>query len=321
MKDKYYAAYRTERFDDGVSMNVPTPSLQTVLLNGGVDYDLVLLFRKAGINLVTTYHIDPKLPNGTLLENIYALKTDKTYAAVASATVYERNKYGLGTNMNFEGVPANEIADRIYALRNAILTDQGVAVTDNSSVALSPKNIDANSGGKGGASTNQLVPITNTAKLQAAQNLINNQAATGGTDKDIDPNIYQYVRNMLQDKIGRRDLGDDPEKLQAINQFLRQYPYRPVAKDGNSFTTDTLEKSNPPFWIDLPVRVLFTESIQTAIDIINDVSKVVSEEPFISSVEFRREIFEAFTKKERRTYVGLWLIFLSFILYFIDSAA
>jgi len=118
----------------------------------------------------------------------------------------------------------------------------------------------------------------------------------------------------VQSGVGRVQLGDDPDKLAKINEFLTTYPARK-----KSMNKSQVNASNTP-WVDISARELFRQTIQTAIDIINDVSALISDKPFISSTDFRRGIFDAFAQPARRTYVGLWLVFFSFLLYFIDSA-
>ena len=130
---------------------------------------------------------------------------------------------------------------------------------------------------------------------------------------------YRRINELLQQSLGRAELGDDSSKLEAINEFLKAYPYNDRnknKKNNNKSGEDAYDVS----WVNITVKELFINAIQTAIDIINDLSQILSERNLISSADFRRAIFEVFTRKSRRTYVGLWLIFLSFILYFIDSA-
>lgn len=126
---------------------------------------------------------------------------------------------------------------------------------------------------------------------------------------------YANIVKLLQSSSGRAELGDDPKKLDDINAFLRAFPFR-----GNSQTANS-QQIPPGPWTNMTVKQVFRQSIQTAIDIINDISKTISQRNIISAADYRRELYLAFTAPSRRTYVGIWLIFLSFILYFIDSAA
>lgn len=115
-------------------------------------------------------------------------------------------------------------------------------------------------------------------------------------------------------KRGREELGDDPlrqEKMvEKIQEFLDKYPtILPPEKDPNT-----------P-WVKLPVQVIYKRTLQTAIDVIVDMSTILSQKEFLSSASFRRKLVLAFTREDRRLYIGIWLIFLSFVIYFIDSAA
>lgn len=72
---------------------------------------------------------------------------------------------------------------------------------------------------------------------------------------------------------------------------------------------------------DMTLRQVYKNTIQTAIDVIQDSSEVLSEKPYMTDVSFRRRMVEIFTLPERRLYMGIWLIVIAFILYFIDSTA
>ena len=129
-----------------------------------------------------------------------------------------------------------------------------------------------------------------------------------------DPKVYEKLNELLQSASGRAQVGDDPDKLAAINNFLQTYPYQVKKPHENE---SPMQKP----WVDMTVRNLYFGSIQAAIEIINEVSAAISVRNAISYADFRRSIFEAFAKPSRRVYVGIWLIWLSFILYFIDSSA
>ena len=72
---------------------------------------------------------------------------------------------------------------------------------------------------------------------------------------------------------------------------------------------------------DMTLRQVYRSTIQTAIDIIQDISNIVSDKPYLSDTTFRRKLVETFTLPSRRLYVGIWLIVIAFIFYFIDSTA
>lgn len=126
---------------------------------------------------------------------------------------------------------------------------------------------------------------------------------TSSTNPLSNKNLYRKVSNGI-------DL-EDEDTLKHINEFLRKYP-----------KTEEAKKDDPNMvWTELSVHEIYKRSIKTAIDIINDISDILSNRATTDGTSMRRLIFYSFSKPERRLYVGFWLIFLSFILYFIDSAA
>ena len=72
---------------------------------------------------------------------------------------------------------------------------------------------------------------------------------------------------------------------------------------------------------ELTIGQIYNNTIKTVVAIINDISTLISEKDVITNAEFRRRLLKIFMLKERRMYVGIVLIILSFILYFIDSSA
>jgi len=125
---------------------------------------------------------------------------------------------------------------------------------------------------------------------------------------------YKQVYADLLSEKGRDFLGSDTAKRDAlekkINDFLRLYP-SVIPPDANPTTPIT----------HVSLREVTHRSLKVAVDIINDVSTLLGMRETISSTEFRRRMVRVFTEPARRIYVGIWLIFLSFILYFIDASS
>ena len=124
-------------------------------------------------------------------------------------------------------------------------------------------------------------------------------ATPSGKDSDA-PTVY----TMLEPGVDRE------ENIQVMKDFLREF-LKSIPADKNPKSTI----------MDLSVREVLRRTVGTAIDIIEDISRVLSERHQMSNAELRKSLFGVFTQPERRMYVGLWLVFLSFVLYFIDSAA
>lgn len=130
----------------------------------------------------------------------------------------------------------------------------------------------------------------------------------------MDYKQYQQLYQQLLTDAGLQSventLGEKEKVLKQINDFLGKYPTT-VPKDKNPAT--------PVF--ELSVKEIYRRTLQSTIDVINEVSDLISQKNYMSQTTFRRKVFEVFTKPERRLYMGLWLVFLSFVLYFVDSAA
>jgi hypothetical protein len=128
---------------------------------------------------------------------------------------------------------------------------------------------------------------------------------------------YNKLYKDLQSDAGRDLVGNDPflqkNAIDKINQFLQRYPSTQANPDYN-------EDAVKP-WTDLTVKTIYNKTIRTLIDVINDISDAISQSEIDGSVATRRKVVDAFFKKDRRVYVGILFIFLSFVLYFIDSAA
>ena len=125
---------------------------------------------------------------------------------------------------------------------------------------------------------------------------------------------YETIYKQLMSKQGREELGDDPlrqqKMVEKIQEFLDKYP-----------TIVPPEKDPSTPWVKLPLQVIYKRTLQTAIDVIQDVSSILSQKEFLSNASFRRKLVVAFTREDRRLYIGIWFVFLSFVIYFIDSAA
>lgn len=119
--------------------------------------------------------------------------------------------------------------------------------------------------------------------------------------------VYQ---KLLTDDILNDSENEKEKNLNRINDFLEKYPSI-IPKDRNPAT--------PIF--ELSVKELYKRTLQTIIDIINDISELITQKDYMSQTAFRRNAFKIFTAPKRRLYIGIILIIISFMLYFIDSSA
>ena len=85
---------------------------------------------------------------------------------------------------------------------------------------------------------------------------------------------------------------------------------------------DTLPKNNKikPIY-NLTIKELYKNTLQSLIDIINDIVDVYNKKDYINNNNYIFILYNIFTKDNRKIYVGIMLIILSFIIYFIDGAS
>jgi len=66
---------------------------------------------------------------------------------------------------------------------------------------------------------------------------------------------------------------------------------------------------------------IYKNTLQTCIDILNDLTEYYHNKDSIAEKSYSQILFDIFLKDNRKIYVGIVLIFLSFIIYFIDGAS
>jgi hypothetical protein len=71
----------------------------------------------------------------------------------------------------------------------------------------------------------------------------------------------------------------------------------------------------------LTIKELYKNTLQTSIDIINDIIEAYSKKNYINTNNYIYILFNIFTKDDRKIYVGIMIIILSFIIYFIDGVS
>ncbi len=130
----------------------------------------------------------------------------------------------------------------------------------------------------------------------------------------MDYKEYKQLYDQLLSAQGREEIGDDPLRVhkmeEKVNTFLEQYP-----------KTIPADKRPDALFTHLSLRELLSRMVQSLIDIINDLASLVTQRDVLTQTDFRRKLFRTVTEPSRRFYVGLWLIVISFVLYFVDSTA
>jgi hypothetical protein len=71
----------------------------------------------------------------------------------------------------------------------------------------------------------------------------------------------------------------------------------------------------------LTIKELYKNTLQTLIDIITDIVDVYSKKDYVNSNNYIYILLSIFTKDDRKIYVGIMLVVLSFIVYFVDGVS
>ena len=126
----------------------------------------------------------------------------------------------------------------------------------------------------------------------SSSNINNDTKSIDKNDKNID--IEKYIENQIELK---------------LNSLLKTLP-------------DTIPKNQniKPIY-NLTIKELYKNTLQTLIDIINDIVDVYSKKDYINNNNYIFILYNIFTKDNRKIYVGIIFIILSFIIYFIDGAS
>lgn len=132
--------------------------------------------------------------------------------------------------------------------------------------------------------------------------------------KKVTQDAADALYESLGTERGRAKLGDDPllqkNAIETMQTFLDEVPK----------SKPWSERENVHI-LELPLGEIIRRTLQTAVDILNDLTRILTDRHYMSDTTFRRKLFVIFTTPERRLYVGIWLVMLAFVLYFIDSAA
>jgi hypothetical protein len=72
---------------------------------------------------------------------------------------------------------------------------------------------------------------------------------------------------------------------------------------------------------DLTILQLYKNTLNTLIDIINDITEAYEKYDYLDTNNYIYIIIGILMKDDRKLYIGIIFVFLSFIIYFIDGAS
>jgi hypothetical protein len=106
--------------------------------------------------------------------------------------------------------------------------------------------------------------------------------------------IDQYIEKNIENKINQLFEILPPAQSSSVNIPRKIYEYT--------------------------IYELYQQTIQTIIDIINDFTALYSQRKYMDEKAYRQQLFQIFLSQDRRIYIGIFLVFLSLIFYFLDAA-
>jgi hypothetical protein len=112
------------------------------------------------------------------------------------------------------------------------------------------------------------------------------------TSNLLDTDVEKYIEKNIEKKINQ--IFDIMPKQSDVNEPKMIYEYT--------------------------IGELYTGTIQTVVDILNDITALNAERKYTSSTDYRQKLFNIFFRNDRKIFIGIVLVLLSFILYFIDGA-
>ena len=116
--------------------------------------------------------------------------------------------------------------------------------------------------------------------------------------KDEKENIYNNLEKYIESNIEK--------KLNSLMETLpEKLPKEPIVSGYHNLT----------------ILQLYKNTLNTLIDIINDITEAYSKYDYLDTNNYIYIIIGILMKEDRKLYVGIIFVFLSFIIYFIDGAS
>lgn len=131
--------------------------------------------------------------------------------------------------------------------------------------------------------------------------------------------------NAMNISNNAKDSAKDPAKEPIKETDIEKYIEKQIELKLNSLLETLPDKIPKDLQIkpiyNLTIKELYKNTLQTLIDIINDVVDAYSKKDYINNNNYIYILYNIFTKDNRKIYVGIMIIILSFIIYFIDGAS
>ncbi len=151
----------------------------------------------------------------------------------------------------------------------------------------------------------------------------------------MDSYIENYENDMVEQPIMDTSLNTIPNTAitkeikkdvkETTETDIEKYIEKQIEIKLNSLLETLPDKIPPNMKIkpiyNLTIKELYKNTLQTLIDIINDIVEVYSKKNYINNNNYIYILLNIFTKENRNIYVGIMIVILSFIVYFIDGVS
>jgi hypothetical protein len=127
--------------------------------------------------------------------------------------------------------------------------------------------------------------------------------------------------NIKKDKTNTASANPAPKKETDIEKYIEKQ----IEIKLNSLLETLPDKipkdlQNKPIY-NLTIKELYKNTLQSLIDIITDIVDVYSKKDYVNNNNYMYILLNIFTKNDRKIYVGIMLVILSFIVYFVDGVS
>lgn len=116
-------------------------------------------------------------------------------------------------------------------------------------------------------------------------------------------------------------MSKNPKDVENIDEYIEKQ-IEIKLKDLLNTLPENVPKDyyNKPIY-EYTVGELYKNTLQTAIDVLNDITDLYNDKKSLEKKSYSQIIFDIFLQDNRKVYIGIILIFISFIIYFIDGSS
>lgn len=120
---------------------------------------------------------------------------------------------------------------------------------------------------------------------------------------------YKKLYDQLVTTGGREELSDPKAQedfIKKANEYISEFKNAPVLK--------------PETFLEMNIAGIWKNMVLALVGVIKDFREVIIKRHMMSNQEISRALTSAVLRKDRRFYMGLWVILFAFVFYFLDAS-